>query len=298
MKGENEVRRAPIVRTTLEAIYAFAHFLAPVMPQAAQTIFQCLNTPPRCAPNLRDDMYNLAPGTRVDIGNILFQKIEVAAPTENIAAVPAAGKAPAGKGKAPASTAALKNGDDAEHILEFSKVEIRVGLITKVWNHSTAERLYCEEIDVGEHAGGLRQVASGLRQFYSTEQLLGRKVLVVCNLKESKFQGFMSQGMVLAAKSAEGDKVELASPPDESAVGERIFLTGSQLLPTQPLPFSAAKMKKDKVWESLARGLRTDSQGVVCWIPESGKESLSDVLHLSSSGGPCTVPTLADAVVS
>lgn len=249
-------------------------------------------------------MYNLTPGTRVDLGNILFQKIEVAAPAETVSAVPAVGKA-GGKGKAPASAAeALKNGDDAEHISEFSKVEIRVGLITKVWNHPTAERLYCEEIDVGAQAGGLRQVASGLRQFYSAEQMLGRKVLVVCNLKESKFQGFMSQGMVLAAKSAEVDKVELVSPPEGSAVGERIFATapsesGQQQLPAeQPLPFSAAKMKKDKVWESFARGLRTDSQGVVCWISQSVKDSGSEVLHLSSTGGPCTVPTLADAIVS
>ena len=308
MKGENEARRAPIVRTTLEAIYAFTHFLAPVMPIAGETIFRCLNTAPVCAPNLRDDMYNLSPGTAITLGDILFQKIEIAsAASASAPAVIPVAENKGGKTSKSASGPQTANGDSAMHPTDFSKVDIRVGVITKVWNHETAERLYCEEVDVGEPI--VRQIASGLRQYYTIDQLLGRQVLVVCNLKESKFQGFLSQGMVLAAKSASGDKVELVSPPEGSRVGERVFAVprGTDQATTtdvsQPLAFSVAKLKKDKVWESVAQGLRTDSNGMVIWncsIPVEKNSSNSDsgVFTVSASLGPCTVPTLTESIVS
>lgn len=59
--------------------------------------------------------------------------------------------------------------------------------------------MFCEEIDVGEE-GGPRQIASGLREHYTLEDMQDRKVLVVCNLKAAKIVGFASNGMVLAAK--------------------------------------------------------------------------------------------------
>lgn len=74
----------------------------------------------------------------------------------------------------------------------------------KVWNHEAADRLYCEEIDVGE--GEARAIASGLREHHTLEEMQGRLVLVVCNLRPAKLAGFVSNGMVLAAKSADGSK--------------------------------------------------------------------------------------------
>ena len=65
---------------------------------------------------------------------------------------------------------------------DICKLEFKVGLITKVWAHPEADKLYCEEIDCGED-GGPRQIASGLRMHYSEEEMLGKRVLVVANLK-------------------------------------------------------------------------------------------------------------------
>jgi aminoacyl tRNA synthase complex-interacting multifunctional protein 1 len=73
-----------------------------------------------------------------------------------------------------------------------SLVDLRVGRIVKVWNHPSAERLYCEEIDVGE--GAPRQIASGLREHYKLEEMENRLVIVVCNLKPRPLQGFESNG--------------------------------------------------------------------------------------------------------
>jgi tRNA-binding EMAP/Myf-like protein len=72
----------------------------------------------------------------------------------------------------------------ASDIPEICKLEFKVGRITKVWVHPDADKLYCEEIDCGE-ADGPRQIASGLRMHYEEEEMLGKRVLVVANLKVS-----------------------------------------------------------------------------------------------------------------
>ena len=83
-----------------------------------------------------------------------------------------------------------------------------MGLLTKTWHHPDSEKLWCEEIDIGEE--NPRQVCSGLRAFYTEEQFkAGRKVVVVCNLKPAKMAGFESAGMVLCAANAEHTQVEL-----------------------------------------------------------------------------------------
>jgi len=72
---------------------------------------------------------------------------------------------------------------------DICKLEFKVGVITKVWVHPEADKLYCEEIDVGEEE--VRQIASGLRAHYSEEEMLGKRVLVVANLKVSRLYRFI-----------------------------------------------------------------------------------------------------------
>jgi len=278
LKGEAEARRVPIVRTALEAIYAFSHFLGPVMPLTAQTIFEKVGTGPVSAHNLKDDFYNLAPETPVSLGEILFQKIEV------VAADPAAADAKAAptKGKGAAKAAVV---EEEVHEVAFTQVDFRVGRIVSVKNHETADRLYVEEIDVGAEAGGVRQVVSGLRAYYTVEELQGRLVVVVCNLKESKFQGVMSFGMVLAAKGADG-RVELLSVPEGSAVGERLQLQGYE--GAYPAPLTAARMKKLKAWEGVAPDLHSGEDGGACWKD----------LRIATSAGLCSVPTLVNSPIA
>eukprot|EP00957_Ditylum_brightwellii_P130755 9975812-Ditylum_brightwellii.AAC.2 len=64
---------------------------------------------------------------------------------------------------------------------EICKLEFKVGQISKVWNHPDADKLYCEEIECGEEEP--RQIASGLRPHYDEAGMLGRRLLVVANLK-------------------------------------------------------------------------------------------------------------------
>lgn len=64
---------------------------------------------------------------------------------------------------------------------DICKLEFKVGQITKVWVHPDADKLYCEEIECGEEAP--RQIASGLRHHYTLDEMQGRRLLVVSNLK-------------------------------------------------------------------------------------------------------------------
>jgi len=170
-------------------------------------------------------------------------------------------------------------------------LDIRVGRMVKVWPHPEAEKLYCEEIDCGEE-GGPRQIASGLRQFYSeAAELEGRLVLVLANLKPRKLVGFASNGMVLCASNDEHTEVKIVEPPAGAKVGDRVVFHG---FPREGLPLTPAQVQKKKVFETLAPGLMTDGKGVCVykvashpfWVGEEG-----------GGGGPCTAP-LTNAHVS
>lgn len=287
MKGDREQKRVSIVRTAMEAIYAFTHFLAPVMPISAQHIFNNLHTGPRSAHNLRDDFYNLVPGTPVSVGEILFKKIERAEETGGTTAAGAATgvAAPAAKGGKKGPPAAPVE-EEFDHVVDFTKMDIRVGEVLKVWPHPTTDRLFVEEIDVGEAAP--RQVVSGLRAYYTAEEFQGRKVLVVCNLKESKFQGQMSYGMVLAAKSADGSVVELLAAPAAAVNGERVFVPGHETIGRLPQSaWNANRVKKFKVWESVAPLLTVNTEHVASW----------GELPLTTSAGVCVTTNLSGVAI-
>jgi aminoacyl tRNA synthase complex-interacting multifunctional protein 1 len=183
---------------------------------------------------------------------------------------------------APASAAAA----DENAPLNVNALDLRVGVITKVWRHETAEKLYCEEIDVGEAEP--RQIASGLVPHYSLEEMQGRRLIVVCNLAPRKLVGFKSSGMVLcAAKHIEPsakEKVEFVDPPVGAAVGERVVGRG---LIEEPL--SQKQCDKRKAFETIAPALRVNAAGVAVW---------GDVdLVAKQCGEVCVAPTLRDAQV-
>jgi aminoacyl tRNA synthase complex-interacting multifunctional protein 1 len=107
-------------------------------------------------------------------------------------APPAAKKQKAAKKDTAPKAAAPAAAAPAEDELDPTKLDIRVGIIVKAWEHPEAEKLFCEEIDVGEEKP--RLIASGLRPFYSLAEMQGRRVLVLANLKARALVGFKSEG--------------------------------------------------------------------------------------------------------
>jgi aminoacyl tRNA synthase complex-interacting multifunctional protein 1 len=161
----------------------------------------------------------------------------------------------------------------------ISALDIRVGKITKVWEHPEADKLFCEEIDLGPDYG-TRQIASGLRPFYKAADMEGKLVLVLCNLKKRSLVGFSSHGMVLCASNADHTAVEFVVPPTDSLLGERVMfddLTG------EPEPEN--KVAKKKVFEKVAPDLKTDATGNVVWKGAVAKTSAGVVQAQNSMAG-------------
>jgi aminoacyl tRNA synthase complex-interacting multifunctional protein 1 len=167
---------------------------------------------------------------------------------------------------------------------DICKLEFKVGQITKVWTHPEADKLYCEEIDVGEEAP--RQIASGLRPHFSLEEMQGQRLLVVSNLKAKNLVRFKSHGMVLCAAAPTddgGETVEFVEPPEGAKIGEIVTFEG---LPT-PEPWSSAQVEKKKVFAACMDGMKTTDDCLAAW---NG--------HLfMTSAGPCKAKTIKTGVM-
>lgn len=190
-----------------------------------------------------------------------------------------------GKGKADSTAVGTETKNEKEDERAnydgppISALDIRVGLITNAWEHPDSDKLYCEEIDVGEDEP--RSVASGLRAFYSSaSELVGRKVLVVCNLKERKLAGFPSHGMVLCASNEEHTEVKIIAAPADSKVGERVTVPGWDYESEDGQPYKENKIGKKKIFEKLAPYLKTDEYGTPGFLG----------MPFVSSGGVCASP--------
>ena len=109
-------------------------------------------------------------------------------------------------------------------IIEFSdwqKIELRVAEIKKVEDIEGADKLYKLSVDIGKEIGK-RIICAGIKEYYSKEELKGKKIVVFVNLKPRLMKGIESQGMLLAAVSEDHSKVVLISPEKDIENGVRI----------------------------------------------------------------------------
>jgi methionyl-tRNA synthetase len=103
---------------------------------------------------------------------------------------------------------------------DFAKVELRVAQIVVAERIPKADKLLRLEVDLGPH--GKRQILSGIAEFYTPEELVGRRIVVITNLAPRKMRGLESHGMLLAASETEGGKPALATCGEEIALGARL----------------------------------------------------------------------------
>ena len=147
-------------------------------------------------------------------------------------------------------------------------VDVRIGQITKVWKHPESEKLYCEEVDIGEEK--VRTIASGLQSYIPIEKMENAMVCVAANLKARKLAGFLSHGMVLCAETPDKSAVELLTPPEGSKVGDIVTFSGYERnAPPQLNP-------KKKIFEAVQPDFKIDAKGVAMykdaeWVTEKGK---------------------------
>ena len=167
----------------------------------------------------------------------------------------AAAKAASGDAAATSKPTSSKN--QQQELTPDQGLDLRVGRITDIAAHPTADRLYVETIDVAE-ASGPRTIISGLVNFYKPEELKDQLVVVVCNMKPKKLVGTDSHGMVLCASTPES--VKIIQPPATAKPGDCVSFgkNADAAVPTKAIP-SSNKMGQ------LLEQLRTDDNGIVMW---------------------------------
>ncbi len=190
-------------------------------------------------------------------------------------------------------------------------IDLRVGHILKAIKHPEADSLYVSTIAMGDKPGTedteeyegqvCRTVCSGLNGLVPLEEMKGRKVVVVANLKPVKMRGIKSCAMVLAAsprlKEGEVDDhkgpVELVTPPADSKAGDRVCFDGWRGEPEGVLN------PKKKIWETFQPGFTTTDALEVAFdgnaVEAAGKTEIGKLT--TANGGTCTVKTLKGATV-
>ncbi|KAH8063108.1 tRNA binding protein [Aureococcus anophagefferens] len=187
-------------------------------------------------------------------------------------------------GAAPAAAGPASDGSpEGDCLASAPALDVRVGTVVKCWEHPEAEKLYCEEIDIGEEAGP-RTIASGLRPFYGADDIRGRKVLIFANLKARTMQGFKSCGMVLCASNADHTVVKLLEVPAGAKNGDRVAFGDLAVVP----PAAPSAVQKKKLLEKVIGFLKTDGDGVATVL---GKK-------FALPAGPVTAPGMPDAAIS
>lgn len=107
---------------------------------------------------------------------------------------------------------------DIEH---FKKVQLRVGQVLAAEMVPKSKKLIKLQVDLGAKLGA-RQILSGIAQFYTPEQLVGKKIIVVANLKKAMLMGLESHGMLLAASDETGTKLSIVDPGAEMELGSEV----------------------------------------------------------------------------
>ena len=218
---EGEIERLDaVLRTLWESLRLSAVLAAPFMPETSARIWEQLGLTGSPLDGGRASWSWCGTESPVTVkkGSILFPRIDIDKwKTEK--------EARDLEKRAAADPTAFYNFDDHEAeigIEDFSKLEFRVALVEKVDVVPKADKLYILSLDLGYEK---RTIVSSIREFFKPEELEGKKIVVLCNLKPAKFRGVPSNGMLLAAESPDTRKesLTLLTVMDDSIpIGSRV----------------------------------------------------------------------------
>ena len=222
-------RLAEVLYNLTEAITIGASLLHPFLPETAEKIVAQLNTSLRDLDDL--DKFGLyVSGTKVtDKPEILFQRLDAKEVMPRVEAIQAAQKAEYEAEQAKLGLAPEGKSEDNEDVIDieakpeitfddFEKMQFQVGEIVACEAVAKSKKLLCSQVKIGSQT---KQIVSGIRKYYSPEEMVGKKVMVLVNLKPAKLAGVLSEGMLLCAEDAEGN-LALLTPEKPMPAGAEI----------------------------------------------------------------------------
>ena len=213
-------RLATVLYNLVEAITIGASLLESFMPDTSKKILAQLHAQKRALSEM--DQFGLYPsGEHVtDAPEILFARMDLKEVMEKVEAMRAAEKAaqPAAE-EAKEEEPVIDIEPKAEIEYEdFAKLQFQVGEIIACEAVKKSKKLLCSQVKIGSQ---VKQIVSGIKAHYSPEEMVGKKVMVVVNLKPAKLAGVLSEGMLLCAEDADGN-LSLMVPEKKMPSGAEI----------------------------------------------------------------------------
>ena len=217
---QGKVRLSSVLFNLANAIRTCAVVLQAFLPETAEKILQKLGVKEseRTFESLSCPMSS---GGKVDKGAHLFNRLDVEKELKELEKIAEElAKEKEKKEGAGAEKPAQKQEETPEiGIEDFGKVQLKVGVILDCKKVEKADKLLCSTVDLGEEKP--RTIVSGIAKYYTPEQMVGKKVVVVANLKPVKLRGILSQGMLLCAQDKDGN-LTLLKPEGDMPAGSDI----------------------------------------------------------------------------
>ena len=221
-KEEDKLPRLQTVLYNLvESISVGATLLEAFMPDTSKKILEQLHAPERSFDSL--DTYGAyVSGTKVtEKPEILFARLDQKEVMEKVAVIQAEQKAAAAKaaGQSVEDEVTI-DVEEKEQVTydEFMKMQFQVGKIISCEEVPKSKKLLCSKVQIGSQ---VKQIVSGIKAHYSAEEMVGKRVMVLVNLKPAKLAGVLSEGMILCAENEKGE-LAIMVPEKEMPAGAEI----------------------------------------------------------------------------
>lgn len=218
---EGRIRLKTVLYNLCEVIRMAAVILQPFLTETPAKIFKKLGI---SEDNLKDfksiEKFGAkTDGHKVDKGEQLFERIDIQKELKVMDDILEEQKKQAKKENEKKEE--KENVADISEITidDFAKIQLKVGKVVECQKVEKADKLLCSKIDLGE--GAPRTIVSGIAKYYTPEEMVGKQVIVVTNLKPVKLRGIESQGMVLCASDENGN-LALVAPEKEIGAGSEV----------------------------------------------------------------------------
>ncbi len=198
----NKAELATVLYNLVESLRISAVMMSAMLSDTASKIFEQIGVTDELKTFESAQKFGLSKaGTIVKKGENLFPRIDIEQETEFLEELFAP------KEEAQEPKVEIKHKETIAYD-DFKKMELRVCEVKECYKHPDADKLLVFKLDMG---GEERQIVSGIEKFYKPEELVGKKVVVVANLKPVKIRGLMSEGMILSAATADDSELEILS---------------------------------------------------------------------------------------
>ncbi len=217
--GDDSLPR--VMKSALFVLQSTEGLFRPMMPRVADEIARQLNTAPTQSWAEIGDVSRLVPGTKLQAPTPIFPRLDLGQGRDQAAPKPSSVK-PAKPATVHTETMIQETAPSAPidqiTIEDFAKVQLKVARIFEAQPLEGSDKLMKLQVMIGEER---RQIIAGIRKNYTPEELIGRQIVVVANLKPAVLRGADSQGMLLAAVDAEGGAI-LLQPEKEAPEGAKV----------------------------------------------------------------------------